>query len=103
MIVATIALCIINPILAILTTSLNLLVKNTPILILDEATSSLDNETSYNIENTLLNIKDLTTIVITHKLSCDLLSKYDEIIMLKVYMDYLILVLLLKSNILINK
>lgn len=59
------------------------IIKRTPILILDEATSSLDNETSHNIEKSILNLKDLTSIVITHRLSGDLLSKYDGIFVVK--------------------
>lgn len=44
--------------------------KNAPILILDEATSSLDNESDCGIKNTLQDLsKGRTTIVITHRLS----------------------------------
>ncbi|HHY77644.1 MAG TPA: ABC transporter ATP-binding protein [Clostridiales bacterium] len=59
------------------------IIKNTPILVIDEATSSLDNETSYNIENSILKMPDLTCIVVTHKLNEEILKKYDEIIVLK--------------------
>jgi ATP-binding cassette, subfamily B, bacterial len=59
------------------------IIRNTPILVLDEATSSLDNKTSDFIENTILNLKDKTIIVITHKLSKKLLKEFDEIIVLK--------------------
>lgn len=59
------------------------LLKRTPILILDEATSSLDNETSYSIENQLLSIDNLTCIVVTHKLIGELLKKYDQIVVIK--------------------
>ena len=59
------------------------LIRKSPILILDEATNSLDNKTSYLIENSLLNISDLTLISITHKFSKQLLEKYDLIIVLK--------------------
>ncbi|SDZ09078.1 ATP-binding cassette, subfamily C [Proteiniborus ethanoligenes] len=58
------------------------LVKNTPIILLDEATGSLDSKTAYEIENSLLGIEGLTSIVITHKLSEELLSKYDKILVL---------------------
>lgn len=44
------------------------LINNTKILILDESTSALDNETAYNLESSLLSINDLTLIVVTHKL-----------------------------------
>lgn len=59
------------------------LIKNTSILVLDEATSSLDNETSYSIEKSLLKLKDLTCLVVTHKLVDSLLRQYDGIIMMK--------------------
>lgn len=51
-------------------------------LILDEATSSLDNEVAVKIENTVLIQKDMTAIVITHKLVESILKKYDGIIVL---------------------
>lgn len=56
------------------------LIKNTPILLLDEATASLDNETSYKIEKEILELDNITSIVVTHKLSKELLKKYDEIL-----------------------
>lgn len=56
------------------------LLRKTPLLILDEGTSSIDNQTSYEIEDTLLNIKTLTLITITHKLNENLLKLYDKII-----------------------
>lgn len=59
------------------------IIKNTPILVLDEATSSLDNETSYNIEKSILSIKELTCLIITHKLIDDILKRYDGIIVMK--------------------
>ena len=56
------------------------LIRNKPILILDEGTSAVDMQTAYDIENRLLKIKDLTIITITHHLRKELLEKYDEII-----------------------
>ncbi|URZ09329.1 ABC transporter ATP-binding protein [Clostridium felsineum] len=58
------------------------LIENTPILMLDEGTSALDVQTAFDIENTLLEINDLTVITVTHKLSDILLPKYDEIIVI---------------------
>ncbi len=46
------------------------LIKNAPILVLDEATSSLDSESEQYIQKALLNLmKDRTTLVIAHRLS----------------------------------
>lgn len=59
------------------------LIKDTPILLLDEATSSLDNETALAIERSILNIADITRIIVTHKLNGVSLAMYDEIIMMK--------------------
>lgn len=59
------------------------LIRKTPILLMDEATSSLDKKTTYEVENSILNVKDLTSLIITHKLDESLLSKYDEILYIK--------------------
>ena len=59
------------------------LINNTKILISDESTSALDNETAYNLESSLLSINDLTLIVVTHKLIKNILLNYDEIIVMK--------------------
>ena len=46
------------------------LIKNAPILVMDEATSSLDNMTEREIQNSLDELmKDKTTIIIAHRLS----------------------------------
>ena len=50
---------------------------------MDEATASLDNGTSYKIEKTILSMKDITGVVITHRLYEDILKEYDEIIVIK--------------------
>lgn len=59
------------------------LIKNSSILLLDEGTSALDNETAYNIEKSILSLKDITSIVVTHKLMGEVLKRYDEIIVVK--------------------
>ncbi|MEW9093787.1 MAG: ABC transporter ATP-binding protein [Clostridiaceae bacterium] len=56
------------------------LIQETPILVLDEGTSAIDMQTAYDIESKLLNIENLTLITITHKMSEELLSLYDDII-----------------------
>lgn len=58
------------------------LIRKTPILVLDEATASLDSETSYKLENTLLNIPDITLIIVSHKLSEPLLKGCNKILVL---------------------
>ena len=46
------------------------LLKNTPILIMDEATSSLDSESEYHIQEALKDVmKNRSTLVIAHRLS----------------------------------
>lgn len=59
------------------------LLKGSDVLILDEATSALDNETATYIENTVLQMKNITSIVITHRLSESSLNLYDEIIVME--------------------
>ena len=59
------------------------LIRKTPILLLDEATSSLDNQVTTEIENSILDIQDLTAIVVTHKLNENILKRYDRILFMK--------------------
>lgn len=59
------------------------LIRKTPILLLDEATSSLDNQVTNEIENSILDIQDLTALVVTHKLNENILKKYDRILFMK--------------------
>ncbi|UQZ36708.1 ABC transporter ATP-binding protein [Paenibacillus sp. PK3_47] len=56
------------------------LIRNKPLLILDEGTSAIDMQTAYEIESRLLKHEGLTLITITHNMNEDLLSLYDEII-----------------------
>ncbi|MBS5825127.1 MAG: ABC transporter ATP-binding protein [Clostridium argentinense] len=56
--------------------------KNTSVIMLDEATSNLDNETGSKIENITIEKDNLTAIVVTHKLVKNILIKYDCIIAL---------------------
>ena len=59
------------------------LIRKTPILLLDEATSSLDNQVTTEIENSILDIQDLTALVVTHKLNETILKRYDRILFMK--------------------
>lgn len=57
------------------------ILKNAPILVLDEATSSLDSHSEMLIQDALVNLmKDKTTIVIAHRLST--IQKMDRIIVI---------------------
>ncbi|MBN2241979.1 MAG: ABC transporter ATP-binding protein [Acidobacteria bacterium] len=58
------------------------LLKNAPILILDEATSSLDSESEKLVQKALINlIRDRTTLIIAHRLST--VRNVDRIIVLE--------------------
>ena len=59
------------------------LINKSQLLLLDEATSALDNETSSSITNHLLELKNTTKIMITHKLDEEVLNKFDQIIVMK--------------------
>lgn len=58
------------------------LLRGTPVLMLDEATASLDNQTAYEVTDAILGLDGLTRIVVTHRLEPALLERYDEIIVL---------------------
>lgn len=59
------------------------LIKNTPIIAIDEGTSALDPLTASKIENSILKQFDKTVIVVTHKLNESILNEYDEIIVME--------------------
>lgn len=59
------------------------LLRNTPVLIMDEATAALDNETSFAVTNAVLDIQGLTRIIVTHKLDERTLKKFDGIYVMK--------------------
>lgn len=59
------------------------IVKNLPVIMLDEATSSLDNATAFAVEKSILDIEDATKIIVTHKLDESILRMFDEIVFLK--------------------
>ena len=59
------------------------LLRNSKLLLVDEATAALDAETSNKVINAILKLKDMTRIVITHDLDEASLKQYDSIITLK--------------------
>lgn len=58
------------------------LVRKSSILLVDEATSSLDEENANIIYEILLNMQDVTCIVVTHAIDEDVCKKFDDVICL---------------------
>ena len=58
------------------------LLRKTSVLLMDEATATLDEITANEIMSSILSIKDLTGIVVTHRLDENVLKQYDRIIVL---------------------
>jgi len=58
------------------------LIRETPVLLMDEATAALDTATALMVENAILDIGDLTSIIVTHRFSEKVMKKYDEIIVM---------------------
>ena len=56
--------------------------QNTSVLLMDEATAALDEITANAIMNSVLAMKNITCITVTHRLDESILKKYDEIIVL---------------------
>ena len=59
------------------------LLRNTPVLLLDEATAALDSQTAFSVTDAILHLDGLTRVVVTHRLEAALLEQYDEIFVLK--------------------
>lgn len=59
------------------------LLRGTPVLLLDEATASLDARTAREVTEAILELEGLTRLVVTHRLEAPLLARYDEILVLR--------------------
>ena len=59
------------------------LLRETPVILVDEATAALDTENAFAVINEILNIEGLTRIVVTHGLEERLLSRYDAILVVQ--------------------
>jgi len=59
------------------------LLKRSQVLLVDEATASLDSETSYQVSSSILDLEGITVIEIRHDLDASILQKYDGILTLK--------------------
>ncbi len=59
------------------------LLKKSQILLVDEGTSALDNESAAKVMGTILALMDTTRIVVTHRLDENVLNRFDRILVLK--------------------
>ena len=59
------------------------LLKDSSVLPADEITSALDSLTAYNISSDILDLKDITRVVVTHSLDEKLMRRYDRILIMK--------------------
>lgn len=59
------------------------LLRGTPVLLLDEATAALDNQTAFAVTSSILDLTGLTRLVVTHRLDRALLERYDGIFVLR--------------------
>ena len=59
------------------------LLHGAPVLLLDEATAALDNQTAQQVTQAVLSLEGLTRLVVTHRLEASLLAQYDAIYVLR--------------------
>jgi len=59
------------------------ILKGSEVMILDEATASLDNIVAHDIEKTIIGMEDLTCIFVTHRYSREVLEQCDGILVMK--------------------
>ena len=58
------------------------LIRKSPIILVDEAEASLDNETASAVLQTILGLDSTLRIVVSHRLDAPILRQYDEILVL---------------------
>ena len=59
------------------------LIKRSPVLLLDEITSALDEKTAHAINQEIVSLKDKLCIEITHRLDESILKQYDKLLVLR--------------------
>ena len=59
------------------------LLKHSSVLLVDEATAALDPQTAHQVSGDILDLSDVTRVVVTHTLEEALLRRYDGILVLK--------------------
>lgn len=59
------------------------LLKQSRVLLVDEATAALDAQTAFQVSSAILDLEDMTRIVITHALDENLLRRYDCVLTMK--------------------
>jgi ATP-binding cassette subfamily B protein len=59
------------------------LLKGSSVMLVDEATAALDAKTAVAITNSILEIENLTRIIVTHRLEESILRKYDKIFVMQ--------------------
>ena len=58
------------------------LINSPSVMVLDEAISTLDIRTAYEIEKTILSMNNITTIFVSHNFSSALVDRYDTILLM---------------------
>lgn len=59
------------------------LLRRTPVMLIDEATAALDNQTAREVSEAILSLTGLTRIVVTHRLEAPLMARYDKIYVMR--------------------
>lgn len=59
------------------------LAKHSPFIIFDEIAASIDNQNALEIEKTILSLKDVGVLMITHRIYEEMMRNYDLIFVLK--------------------